>query len=101
MRTNQPNDEIALFNAGRATYQGLLLPFPLTLLHLWKSAITKGPDVDSEALYPQQRFLNTKIRDGSFWARWRAAARDSTIPTQLGMLKRTGRYKAFDLEFQE
>ncbi len=52
-------------------------------------------------LYPQERFLATRITPGSFWSRWRDAARTATVPAQLEMLKSTGRYKAFDLQPQE
>ncbi|KAF4332230.1 six-hairpin glycosidase [Fusarium beomiforme] len=55
----------------------------------------------ASTIYPQQRFLHTSFHAGSFWARWRHVAYNSTIPAQLSMLKRTGRYRAFDLQWQE
>lgn len=51
--------------------------------------------------YPQQRFENVKLSKGSFWDDWRTVAREITAPTQLAQLKSTGRYKAFDLKWQE
>lgn len=55
----------------------------------------------ASSIYPQQRFLHTTFRAGSFWDKWRNVAYNSTILAQLNMLKRTGRYKAFDLQWQD
>ena len=49
--------------------------------------------------YPQVDFSNTKFESHSFWARRRDAVRQNTIPFQLEMLKKTGRYDAFKLEW--
>ena len=49
---------------------------------------------------PQFTFAQTSFEKGSFWDRKRNAVRNSTIPFQLDMLKKTGRYDAFKLEWQ-
>jgi DUF1680 family protein len=57
--------------------------------------------LEASSVYPQQRFIHTTFQPNSFWAKWRSVAYNSTIPAQLSMLKRIGRYKAFDLQWQE
>ncbi|KAJ5112117.1 Six-hairpin glycosidase [Penicillium argentinense] len=49
--------------------------------------------------YPQERFLATTFIPGSFWARRREVVRAQTLRHQLLMLKQTGRYEAFKLQW--
>jgi uncharacterized protein len=49
--------------------------------------------------YPQQSFIETKFAANSFWDRRRAVVRKNTLLYQLNMLKKTGRYDAFRLEW--
>lgn len=49
--------------------------------------------------YPQQSFMQTKFAVGSFWDRRRTVVRKNTLLYQLNMLKKTGRYDAFRLEW--
>lgn len=51
--------------------------------------------------YPQERFKRVQLSPGSFWSNWRDVVRTVTAPAQLDMLKKTGRYKAFDLQWQD
>lgn len=48
--------------------------------------------------YPQEKFLNSALEPGSFWDRWQSVARAVTIPVQLELLQKTGRYDAFNLK---
>ncbi|EPQ26398.1 uncharacterized protein PFL1_06046 [Pseudozyma flocculosa PF-1] len=48
--------------------------------------------------YPQEKFRSAQLEPDSFWDRWQRAACHSTIPVQLDLLKRTGRYDAFNLK---
>ena len=50
--------------------------------------------------YPQVTFKQTAFEKDSFWDLRRNAIRNSTIPFQLDMLKKTGRYDAFKLEWK-
>ncbi|KAI5296288.1 hypothetical protein KEM52_004482 [Ascosphaera acerosa] len=52
------------------------------------------------AINPQNAFKQTKFLPGSFWERRRRVVRLSTLQAQLEMLKKTGRYDAFDLKWQ-
>ena len=66
------------------------------------SSQTNGGTISSlDNSYPQQRFKNISLSKGSFWDNWKTIAREVTAPTQLAQLKSTGRYKAFDLKWQE
>jgi uncharacterized protein len=46
---------------------------------------------------PQFRYHLTNFPANSFWGRRREVIRSTTIPFQLDMLKKTGRYDAFKL----
>lgn len=48
---------------------------------------------------PQDSFLWTAIQPDSFFGRRRKVVLENTLPFQLSMLKSTGRYDAFDLEW--
>jgi DUF1680 family protein len=48
---------------------------------------------------PQESFVNTTFSPASFWDRRRNVVRKNTLPFQLDMLRRTGRYDAFDLKW--
>jgi DUF1680 family protein len=48
---------------------------------------------------PQFTFTHTKFAFGSFWDRRRQVVRSSTLQAQLDMLRKTGRYDAFDLNW--
>ncbi|SPO29091.1 related to DUF1680 domain protein [Ustilago trichophora] len=48
--------------------------------------------------YPQEKFIHASLERGSFWERWQSVARTVTIPVQLDLLRKTGRYHAFDLK---
>ncbi|KAF2227258.1 hypothetical protein BDZ85DRAFT_277165 [Elsinoe ampelina] len=50
---------------------------------------------------PQVSFLQTKLKPGSFLDRKREAVRKNTLLYQLDVLKKTGRYDAFKLEWQD
>lgn len=65
------------------------------------SAQTNAFSLSHNNTYPQQRFKRVHLTKGSFWDDWRRVAREVTAPTQLAQLKSTGRYKAFDLKWQE
>ena len=49
---------------------------------------------------PQDSYIFTSLEPESFWARRRNVVRSNTVPFQLDMLRRTGRYDAFDLKWQ-
>lgn len=49
--------------------------------------------------YPQESFIATTFAPGSFWARRREVVRSQTLRHQLAMLKQTGRYEAFKLQW--
>lgn len=49
--------------------------------------------------YPQESFVTTTFAPGSFWARRRDVVRTQTLKHQLHMLKSTGRYDAFKLQW--
>jgi uncharacterized protein len=49
--------------------------------------------------YPQESFLHTTFSPFSFWASRREVVRSTTLKHQLHMLKHTGRYDAFKLEW--
>ncbi len=48
---------------------------------------------------PQFTFHHTKFAPSSFWDRRRRIVRSSTLQAQLDMLRKTGRYDAFDLKW--
>ena len=48
---------------------------------------------------PQVSFSQTAFEPGSFWDRRRNVVRSATIPAQLDLLRRTGRYDAFRLQW--
>ncbi|GAC96571.1 hypothetical protein PHSY_004152 [Pseudozyma hubeiensis SY62] len=48
--------------------------------------------------YPQEKFVNASLQPGSYWERWQSVARNVTIPIQLDLLRKTGRYDAFNLK---
>lgn len=48
--------------------------------------------------YPQEKFRSAHCEPGSFWEKWQSAARKVTIPVQLELLQKTGRYDAFNLK---
>ncbi|TKY87610.1 hypothetical protein EX895_003191 [Sporisorium graminicola] len=48
--------------------------------------------------YPQEKFVNASLEPGSFWEQWQSVARKVTIPVQLDLLQKTGRYEAFNLK---
>lgn len=50
---------------------------------------------------PQSTYTLTKLPSTSFWGRRREVIRSTTIPFQLDMLKKTGRYDAFQLKWQD
>ena len=50
-------------------------------------------------LNPQFTFKHTRFSPNSFWDRRRRVVRSTTLQTQLDMLRKTGRYDAFDLEW--
>ena len=47
---------------------------------------------------PQDSYVFTTFEPGSFWAKRRDVVRIRTLPYQLEMLRKTGRYDAFDLK---
>lgn len=49
--------------------------------------------------YPQEAFKATTFAPGSFWAKRRDVVRSHTLRHQLQMLKTTGRYDAFRLQW--
>ncbi|OJJ45307.1 hypothetical protein ASPZODRAFT_152981 [Penicilliopsis zonata CBS 506.65] len=49
--------------------------------------------------YPQETFHRTHFTPGSFWAKRRAVAWQTTLPAQLAILKSTGRYDAFRMKW--
>ncbi|KAL1986655.1 hypothetical protein VTN96DRAFT_6033 [Rasamsonia emersonii] len=49
--------------------------------------------------YPQESFTATTFAPDSFWAKRRSVVRSQTLRHQLQMLKRTGRYDAFKLQW--
>jgi uncharacterized protein len=51
--------------------------------------------------YPQETFNHTTLLPGSLVARRRAVVSTSTLSYQLDVLKETGRYDAFKLQWHE
>jgi len=49
--------------------------------------------------YPQETFVQTKLTPGSLIYRRREAVAAKTLPYQLKVLKKTGRYDAFKLKW--
>ncbi|KAK9454030.1 putative DUF1680 domain protein [Dipodascopsis uninucleata] len=49
--------------------------------------------------YPQISYSNTYFVEGSFWGRLRRVVKENTVSTQLAMLKKTGRYDVFKLQW--
>jgi DUF1680 family protein len=50
---------------------------------------------------PQSTYSLTRLPSTSFWGRRREVICSTTIPFQLDMLKKTGRYDAFKLKWQD
>ena len=51
-------------------------------------------------MYPHQSFVFTTFSPTSFWAQRRDVVRKNTLRFQLKMMKETGRYDAFKLEWK-
>ncbi|KAK2731464.1 hypothetical protein FQN55_004663 [Onygenales sp. PD_40] len=56
-----------------------------------------NPLLTSTRSNPQFTFPQTTFHPHSFWARRRQTIRSTTLQTQLSILRKTGRYNAFDL----
>ena len=48
---------------------------------------------------PQDSYVYTQFKPDSFWDRRRNVVQTNTLPFQLDMLRKTGRYDAFDLKW--
>jgi hypothetical protein len=57
------------------------------------------PTLTMASSYPQQSFNATSFPDDSFWGVQIAGVRTATLKFQLDMLKKTGRYDAFKLQW--
>jgi uncharacterized protein len=51
--------------------------------------------------YPQETFVRTTLLPASLIARRRDVVRSKTLPYQLEVLKQTGRYDCFKLEWKD
>ncbi len=85
-QNNRPWCALALKSRGFVVEQAIASFVPISS---WKATMAGD--------YPQEKFAHAALEAGSFWEQWQTVARKVTLPVQLELLRKTGRYEAFNL----